>query len=402
MSRKLIFCIVCVLAFLGGSYYFYSQQSPPQPSQPRKICLNMIVKNESAVIQRCLDSVKHLIDYWVIVDTQSTDGTPKIIKNHLKDIPGELYVRPWKNFEHNRNEALQLAKGKADYILFMDADDVLEFTGEATLPPLTHDLYNMWRGIKHWTYHKPQIVKSSKPWKWIGVTHEYLGCDEWYTSEILDTVRYVTKDDGASSQDPQKFYKNIALLEEGLKKEPHNHRYVFYLAESYRAAGEKGKALEWYQKAVDMNGWDQEVFWSLLQIGHHLRYLGLPSSLAAKSYKRALSFRPHRPEPTYYLAEVYNQQGEYEKAYSCLKAREFIEPPLEKDALFNEDWITEYGLLFQLSICSYYLGHYQESLDACNKLLAMPDIPDWMRHQTAMNRTFPLARLRLPAKSKVY
>ena len=41
----------------------------------KTICLNMIVKNEQPVIRRCLASVKEMIDYWVIVDTGSTDGT---------------------------------------------------------------------------------------------------------------------------------------------------------------------------------------------------------------------------------------------------------------------------------------------------------------------------------------
>src|ERR1700722_17972902 len=77
-----------------------------------KICLNMIVKNESKVIQRCLDSVKPHIDYWVIVDTGSTDGTQEIIKKHMKGIPGKLYERPWKNFGESRSEAFDLAKGK--------------------------------------------------------------------------------------------------------------------------------------------------------------------------------------------------------------------------------------------------------------------------------------------------
>src|ERR1700722_13597203 len=80
-----------------------------------QICLNMIVKNESHVIERCLASVKGIIDYWVIVDTGSTDGTQEIITNYLKDIPGELIERPWKNFGFNRTEALLLAREKGDY-----------------------------------------------------------------------------------------------------------------------------------------------------------------------------------------------------------------------------------------------------------------------------------------------
>jgi hypothetical protein len=35
----------------------------------QSVCLNMIVKNEADVIRRCLDSVRPIIDRWVIVDT---------------------------------------------------------------------------------------------------------------------------------------------------------------------------------------------------------------------------------------------------------------------------------------------------------------------------------------------
>src|SRR5574340_542399 len=93
----------------------------------KTICLNMIVKNESKVIERCLASVKPIIDTWVIVDTGSTDGTQAIVREFLKDIPGELHERPWVNFGHNRNEALELARGKADYLLLIDADDKLAY-----------------------------------------------------------------------------------------------------------------------------------------------------------------------------------------------------------------------------------------------------------------------------------
>ena len=89
---------------------------------PPTICLNMIVKNESHVICRCLASVKPFITHWVIVDTGSTDGTQAIIQDYLKDVPGQLYERPWVDFSHNRNEALGLAQGAADYVLFIDAD----------------------------------------------------------------------------------------------------------------------------------------------------------------------------------------------------------------------------------------------------------------------------------------
>lgn len=361
----------------------------------------MIVKDESKVITRCLDSVKPIIDYWVIMDTGSKDGTQEIIRNHMKDIPGELYERPWKNFGESRSEAFELAKGKGDYILFMDADDILKFENDAVMPNLTLDLYNFWRGVEGFTYLKPQLVKGNLPWKWVGVTHEYLACDVCYTSGILQNIKYVSCDGGARSHDPKKFWKNVKLLKEGLKKEPNNARYAFYLAESYRDAGEKAKALEWYQKRIDMGGWDEEVFWSKLQLGHMMRALGLPDTLVLDCYMRAFNFRPHRAEPIYYLAELYNKMGLYANAYECLKMLQTVSKPAERDYLFNEDWVEEYGLLFQLSICSFYVAKYQESLDACDRLLSMKNLPDSWRELTKKNRIFPSEKLKQIAEEQI-
>ena len=358
------------------------------------LCLNMIVKDEAHIIRRCLDSVKGIIDYWVIVDTGSTDGTQKIIRTHMRDIPGELYEREWKNWGESRSEALDLAKNKGDYILFMDADDILEFAQGFQMPELSADLYNMWRGTRDFSYLKPQIVRGDLPWKWVGVTHEYLGCDQDHTTALLDGVHYTSIDDGATrKQGIEKFLKNVRLLEEGLKKEPSNSRYMFYLAESYRDSKEKGKALECFQKRVNMGGWDEEVFCSKLQIGHMLRDLGLPSNIAIEAYKDAFAFRPHRAEPIYYMAEMYNRQENYEKAYGILKTRDFIPKQEEKDSLFNEDWIENYGLLFQMSICAYYVGHYEEALRACDQLLEKDDLPEGWREMAEKNRIFPLAKL---------
>ena len=58
------------------------------------LCLNMIVKNKVSVIARCLVSVRPIIDYWVIVDTGSTDGSQETVRTLMRDLPGELHERP--------------------------------------------------------------------------------------------------------------------------------------------------------------------------------------------------------------------------------------------------------------------------------------------------------------------
>lgn len=88
-----------------------------------RLCLNMIVRDKAAVIERCLASVRPHIDAWVIVDTGSVDDTPERILRALQGVPGELHHRPWRDFAHNRNEALELARSHGDWLLFIDADN---------------------------------------------------------------------------------------------------------------------------------------------------------------------------------------------------------------------------------------------------------------------------------------
>ena len=93
----------------------------------KALCLNMIVKNEMANLERCLTAVADHIACWVIADTGSTDGTQDFIRAFFaaRNIPGELHSIPFHNFEQARNAALDCAYASplaCDYILFADAD----------------------------------------------------------------------------------------------------------------------------------------------------------------------------------------------------------------------------------------------------------------------------------------
>ena len=137
----------------------------------------------------------------------------------------------------------------------------------------------------------------------------------------------------------------------------------------------------------------------MLQTGHMLKNLGLPDPVVIEAYKLANQYRPHRCEAVYFLSEIYNAQGNYTKSYETIKTWYASPKPVEKDYLFNMDWIAEYGLRFQQSICSYYIGSYDESIKLCDQLLNTTSLPSSWRDLTVQNREYPLKKLKEKTKS---
>jgi len=97
----------------------------------KTIGLAMIVKNEAHIIARCLSSLVPLVDYFLIVDTGSSDGTQEAVRSFLReqDLRGEVIDEPWRDFAHNRSAALARLRQRTDidYALMIDADEVLVY-----------------------------------------------------------------------------------------------------------------------------------------------------------------------------------------------------------------------------------------------------------------------------------
>lgn len=368
-----------------------------QAAAKKSVCLNMIVKDESQVICRCLASVLPLIDYWVIVDTGSSDHTQEIIKDFMKNVPGELHERPWVNFEHNRNQALELAQGKSDYVLFIDADEVLALEQNFVLPELDKDFYYVMTEFSGTKYGRVQLVNNHLNWKWIGVLHEAVNSPQARTSDTLIGVKNVVSCDGARSKDPQKYQKDAILLEKALLSEPNNSRYRFYLAQTYLDAGDYEKAIENYEKRITMGGWDEEVFWCMYRIALAHELLNAPASTVTASYLRANSFRPSRVEPLCRLAKYLRLSGNNPAAYAV--ARQGLNVPLSNDILFVEHWMYDYDILLEFSIAAYWTERYTDALLASRLLLADPALPPHVRD--CVNRNLYWIQLKLNEEKKL-
>ena len=90
------------------------------------VCL--IVKNEEQHLPQCLDSLKSLVDEIIVVDTGSSDRTVAIAKKYQ----ARVFHFGWRDhFAEARNYAIAQAKGQ--WILVIDADEVLEQSAIAIL-----------------------------------------------------------------------------------------------------------------------------------------------------------------------------------------------------------------------------------------------------------------------------
>ncbi|GGX77612.1 glycosyltransferase [Streptomyces fructofermentans] len=350
------------------------------------ICLCMIVKNEAKVIERCLASVRDLIDTWVISDTGSTDGTQDLVRAALEGVPGELREEPWVDFGHNRSLNIGHARDRADYLLLLDADHVLR--REGPLPPLTADAY-MIRHEGTTEYRIKRLVRGGLPWRYEGVTHEYLTADRDHGQENLDALVVEDFADGGSRHD--KFERDARLLRAELERDPGNPRTVFYLAQTLRDMGRTAEAIDLYERRAAMGGWQEEVYYALLQSGV-LRAESAPGEgggqwpAALDALTRAWEARPARLEACYELASRLRRDRRHHAAHAVVRAGLDQEPP--DDLLFVQPWVYRWGLLFEFSITSYWTGDPEASLRACDRLLSMPDLPEAHRRQTVTNREF--------------
>lgn len=353
------------------------------------ICLNMIVRNEAHVVHEVLDCVAPYISSWVIVDTGSEDGTQDIIREHMKrlGIPGELHERPWKNFGHNRSEALDLAAGHADYIWVIDADDLV--VGTPDFSQLTVDSHTVRYGHPEgFTYWRQQIFRDGLPWRYVGVVHEFVACDEPYENQRLQGDYYIeSRRLGGRNLDPEKYARDRDLLLVEVERDPEDSRSVFYLAQSYFDLGDFANARRWYARRAEMGGWEEEVYYSLYRVGESMTQLEEPWPEIQDAFLRAWESRPTRAEALHAIARHYRKEGRYQLAYLFAQRAAAIPLP-DEDILFVYSAVNTWSARDELAVSASNLGLHSEAFALCRQLLAGNEFAAEDRVRIAVNRDF--------------
>ena len=342
-----------------------------------KICLNMIVKNESTIIIRLLESVTPLIDSYCICDTGSTDNTITLIQEYCesKNIPGKIIEESFRDFGYNRSYALKFCNDmkNADYILLMDADMKLEINTpdiQKFKNMLINDAYYVVQGCPNFYNENIRIIRNDPTYHYWGVTHEYIELpDNAVIENISKDILFINDiNDGGCKEN--KFQRDVELLIKGLEANPNNPRYLFYLANSYRDSKQYEKAIEIYIKRIQVGGWLQETWHSYYSIANCYMELNNPER-AILYWLEAYQIMPTRIENLYKIVNYYRRKGHYAVAlifYEVADKVRLENPPLNH--LFLENDIYEHKLDYEIFIIGYYTNMNKHAMiNMCMSLL---------------------------------
>jgi tetratricopeptide (TPR) repeat protein len=362
----------------------------------------MIVKNESRVILRLLESVLPIIDSYCICDTGSTDNTVDIIKLFFErhNIPGKIVFETFRDFGYNRTYALKqcLDMEDADYLLLLDADMILQIPEALDVQQfkstLSADVFHIFQGSPMFFYKNVRILKNSPSMSYWGVTHEYVQTppDSRY-EDIPRSVLFINDigDGGAKSE---KFERDIRLLTKGLEELPNNDRYTFYLANSYRDSGQYQNAIDTYKKRIEIGGWREEVWHSYYSIGKCYKDLGDMAN-AIYYWMEAYQFFPDRIENLYEIMSHYRIAGKNKLAYMFYELADYerLRNP-STDHLFLQKDVYDYKIDYEFSILGYYCNRMDLDIHkSCMKVLTSEPAGEDIQKNVISNYKFYASKI---------
>lgn len=332
---------------------------------PINIILVLMVRNESKIIERCLEANSNHVDSILVVDTGSDDNTMELAKKYTSNVISDK----WFDFGTNRtlsfNYAVVYAKKmgwnlNTSYSLMLDADMILrcrtdlrsEFNHIYRATKLSsYDLYQINSNVE---YVNKRILRLDENWESKGVTHEYWRTTtDQYSSlcSVIDKDIAYIEDINDGGCKINKFERDLILLNTGLITEPDNSRYIFYKANTLRDMKSYTDAILWYKKRINMGGWDEEVWYSYYMISRC--YLYLQNVVKCEKWaQKAFHYRPERIEPLMMLVKYFRESFNPNRAWHYLTIAGIVQKTT--DILFVEKDAYDVEVDFEKSILWYY------------------------------------------------
>lgn len=327
----------------------------------------MIVKNEEAVLQRCLDCVKQFADEIVIVDTGSDDATKQIAQRYTD----KVYDFSWcEDFAKARNFAF--SKGSSDFLMWLDADDVIlkediksiqqlkqRLSLDTTIVMMKYHTAFDEIGQPVFTYYRERLINRKANLAWEGVIHEVI--------PLQGTIQY--EDIAITHQklhvaDPDRNLKIFEhLKQEGKLFSPREQFYYareLYYHERYEEAIHAFEAF-----LAEDKGWIENAIDACELLGNCYQALH-DQKQQLSCYLRSFQYDVPRGELCYAIGNVFYAWEHYPQAiywYECAMACPINET---SGAFIRKDC---YGYLPALQLCvCWWQMQDKEKAKAYNEL----------------------------------
>lgn len=317
-----------------------------------KIVMITMFKNEASVIGRMLESCLPHVDYYVMQNNGSTDGSDEIAKEFLikNKLSGEIYEveEGWVGFGWNRDHLIQHCQNlnhECDWILKMDCDEMLEVDSDfdwSILEKTETQAFHVSIVAGTTIYQRAWLWNSKLKWRFNhDPCHETIYCEDPEIGEkyeVLDLpigFRHRSSNEGQSWSNPFKFVSDSLILEEKMIKEnSFNNLYHFwYIGKSYfdsykcdalplgvtqqkEFAKRSIYYFEEFLKYVDTSNINEQVYLTKVLLAELYGFIGNNEKLI-EYYEDSERHAPERNDHLIWLAHFYERNKSYEKMLKC-------------------------------------------------------------------------------------
>ncbi len=323
------------------------------------ISLCMIVKNEQDVIARCLESVKNIVDEIIIVDTGSSDRTVEIASHYTQNI----YHFDWiDDFSAARN--FSFSKATKEYILWLDADDVIQsehqkefITLKQTLPHTIdvvmlpyHVAFDENNQAIH-SYYRERLLKRESNFKWLGAVHEAIPPNGNVVFEKA-AVSHKKMHPSDPNRNIRIFEK---LLSEGQKLEP---RQQFYYARELYYHNQYHEAISLFKQFLkEQKGWKENNISACIDLANCYKQINQQQKALLSLYQ-SFSYDIPRGEVCCEIGNIFLSHQQYQMAIFWFQTASEQKPDISSGGFFSTD-CYDYIPYLQLCVCYDKLEDYK-------------------------------------------
>lgn len=280
-----------------------------------KISACMMLKNEEEMLPRCLNSIKHLVDEIIVVDTGSTDSTIEIAES----FGAKIYHHPWENdFSKHRNQSIGYATG--DWFIIIDADEELdayhlkkeEFKAKLNGAPKALHCFLIKLLDKDKQGNVSTVAKSARIFR-NGVGVEYRGIvhnTAYYTGKVMELDLQMFHYGYAlpEAQMQAKYKRTSSLLLKRIELDARDYAAYFYLCQVYMQMKKPEKAIKYARQCLDILPTKEESkidtsFYYSLYHSIAISYIAMGRyDIAEKTARNGLTMLPDEIDLYYDLA----------------------------------------------------------------------------------------------------